>query len=103
MQTRFSFHVLLPIIPLLYTYSRNKCKPAYLTKTAVRPSLKGCGDVNRFSAIHSALEHIGAINFGIGKFTFCVYAITAVTDLYSTLRIDVTSQQFAAGHDKSPI
>ncbi|XP_072040553.1 uncharacterized protein [Amphiura filiformis] len=43
----------------------NKCKPSYLTKTAVRPNLRGCGDVNRISAIHSALEHLGAINFGI--------------------------------------
>ena len=40
--------------------------------------------MNRFSAIHSALEHIGAINFGIGKFTlFSCYA--AVTDLYPTV------------------
>ena len=39
-----------------------------MSKTAVRPNLRGCGDVNKISEIHAALEHLGAINFGIGKY-----------------------------------
>lgn len=43
--------------------SWNKSKPNYLSKTAVRPGLKNCGDVHCISRIHSLLEQIGAINF----------------------------------------
>ncbi|XP_029939370.1 histone H2A deubiquitinase MYSM1 [Salarias fasciatus] len=40
-----------------------KRKPMYLNKTAVRPGLKNCGDVNCIGKIHTYLELIGAINF----------------------------------------
>ncbi|KAJ1981676.1 hypothetical protein H4R35_000626 [Dimargaris xerosporica] len=39
-----------------------QCKPKYLTKIAVRPGLKHCGDVNAIGRVHSFLERIGAIN-----------------------------------------
>ncbi|TPX60680.1 hypothetical protein PhCBS80983_g01635 [Powellomyces hirtus] len=41
-----------------------KCKPKYLTKTSVRPGLKGEGDVNAIGRIHEFLENTGAINRG---------------------------------------
>ncbi|KAJ3159779.1 Myb-like, SWIRM and MPN domains 1 [Geranomyces michiganensis] len=40
----------------------DKRRPKYLTKTSVRPGLKGEGDVNAISRIHEFLETIGAIN-----------------------------------------
>ncbi|KAI8585424.1 hypothetical protein BDZ88DRAFT_401141, partial [Geranomyces variabilis] len=40
----------------------DKRRPKYLTKTSVRPGLKGEGDVNAISRIHEFLEAIGAIN-----------------------------------------
>ncbi|KAI9102745.1 SWIRM domain-containing protein [Phlyctochytrium arcticum] len=42
----------------------DKCKPKYLTKTSVRPGLKGEGDVNAIGRIHEFLENVGAINVG---------------------------------------
>ncbi|KAJ1981746.1 hypothetical protein H4R34_001959 [Dimargaris verticillata] len=39
-----------------------QCKPKYLTKIAVRPGLKHCGDVNAIGRVHSFLERVGAIN-----------------------------------------
>ncbi|KAJ3334364.1 hypothetical protein HDU76_000057 [Blyttiomyces sp. JEL0837] len=41
-------------------------RPKYLTKTKVRPGLKGEGDVNAISRVHEFLERIGCINFGKG-------------------------------------
>ncbi|KAJ3179403.1 Myb-like, SWIRM and MPN domains 1 [Geranomyces variabilis] len=40
----------------------DKRRPKYLTKTSVRPGLKGEGDVNAISRIHEFLETLGAIN-----------------------------------------
>ncbi|KAJ1970204.1 hypothetical protein IWQ62_000113 [Dispira parvispora] len=37
-------------------------QPKYVTKTAVRPGLRDCGDVNAISRVHSYLEQVGAIN-----------------------------------------
>ncbi|KAJ1920441.1 hypothetical protein H4219_001278 [Mycoemilia scoparia] len=34
----------------------NQCKPKYLTKIAVRPGLKDCGDVNAIGRVHTYLE-----------------------------------------------
>jgi hypothetical protein len=45
----------------------NKVRPKYLAKTAVRPGLRDCGDVNAIGRVHEFLERIGAINFGIDK------------------------------------
>ncbi|TPX69272.1 hypothetical protein SpCBS45565_g02603 [Spizellomyces sp. 'palustris'] len=45
----------------------DKCKPKYLTKTSVRPGLKGEGDVNAIGRIHEFLENIGAINVGCAE------------------------------------
>ncbi|KAI8820186.1 SWIRM domain-containing protein, partial [Fimicolochytrium jonesii] len=42
----------------------DKRKPKYLTKTSVRPGLKGEGDVNAIGRIHDYLEQVGAINVG---------------------------------------
>ncbi|KAJ3024333.1 Myb-like, SWIRM and MPN domains 1 [Thoreauomyces humboldtii] len=39
-------------------------KPKYLTKTSVRPGLKGEGDVNAIGRIHDFLESVGAVNVG---------------------------------------
>ncbi|KAJ3042563.1 Myb-like, SWIRM and MPN domains 1 [Rhizophlyctis rosea] len=39
-------------------------KPKYLTKTAVRPGLRGEGDVNAIGRVHDYLEMIGVINVG---------------------------------------
>lgn len=44
-----------------------KCKPQYLSKTAVRNLLKDCGDVNAIGRVHLFLEQLGAINFGAAK------------------------------------
>eukprot|EP01117_Protostelium_nocturnum_P007065 TRINITY_DN2533_c0_g1_i1.p1 TRINITY_DN2533_c0_g1~~TRINITY_DN2533_c0_g1_i1.p1 ORF type:complete len:838 (-),score=276.73 TRINITY_DN2533_c0_g1_i1:71-2584(-) len=44
-----------------------KIKPNYLSKTAVRHTLKDCGDVNAIGRVHDFLESYGAINFGIEK------------------------------------
>ncbi|KAJ1680031.1 hypothetical protein EV182_000822 [Spiromyces aspiralis] len=45
----------------------NRVKPKYLTKIAVRPGLKDCGDVNAIGRVHSFLEQLGVINVGTGK------------------------------------
>ncbi|CAM9755641.1 unnamed protein product [Lampetra planeri] len=41
-----------------------RIRPRYLNKTAVRSGLKNCGDVNCIGRVHTALERLGAINFG---------------------------------------
>uniref|UniRef100_S4R852 Uncharacterized protein n=1 Tax=Petromyzon marinus TaxID=7757 RepID=S4R852_PETMA len=41
-----------------------RIRPRYLNKTAVRSGLKNCGDVNCIGRVHTALELLGAINFG---------------------------------------
>ncbi|KAJ1677131.1 hypothetical protein EV182_006810, partial [Spiromyces aspiralis] len=45
----------------------NRIKPKYLTKIAIRPGLKDCGDVNAIGRVHSFLEQLGVINVGTGK------------------------------------
>ncbi|RKO83791.1 hypothetical protein BDK51DRAFT_33322, partial [Blyttiomyces helicus] len=40
------------------------CAPRYLTKTSVRPGLRGEGDVNAIGRVHDYLESVGAINAG---------------------------------------
>ncbi|KAJ1913676.1 hypothetical protein IWQ60_009119 [Tieghemiomyces parasiticus] len=40
------------------------CQPQYLTKTRVRPALRGFGDVNVIGRIHAYLERRGDINQG---------------------------------------
>jgi hypothetical protein len=41
-----------------------KCKPKYLTKSAIRPGLKGEGDVHAIGRVQEFLETFGVINFG---------------------------------------
>ncbi|KAI8897885.1 hypothetical protein BC833DRAFT_526547 [Globomyces pollinis-pini] len=40
-------------------------KPKYLSKSRIRPGLKGEGDVNAISRVHTFLESLGAINLNV--------------------------------------
>ncbi|KAL7751200.1 hypothetical protein RI367_003406 [Sorochytrium milnesiophthora] len=42
-------------------------QPAYVSKSAIRPGLKDCGDVHAISRVHTFLEVVGAINSGHKK------------------------------------
>ncbi|KAI8927492.1 hypothetical protein BC831DRAFT_452151 [Entophlyctis helioformis] len=60
--------------PERYTKIRNniinlwhKMKPAHVSKSRIRPGLKGEGDVNAISRVHTFLDMIGAINVGAVK------------------------------------
>ncbi|XP_013405094.1 histone H2A deubiquitinase MYSM1 [Lingula anatina] len=68
-----------------------KCKPKFLYKTAVRPGLKNCGDVNCIGRIHTYLEVKGCINFNCEE--VCYKRPTKRLTLPSKVKIDKETLQ----------
>lgn len=66
-------------------------KPNYVIKSAVRPGLKNCGDVNCISRVHSLLEQIGAINFGCDNVEYIRPLSLFVTSISQVVKSKATT------------